>query len=200
MSSNNLKSIGIALHGYAETKGTLPPGVIFDAHGTGYLVLQSLLRPYVEQEQLFKQVNLDKPWLHADNAAPMGTIVKIYLNPVTGVPRDQVYAPSHYAGNVRLLGANAFRFDQVKDGLSNTILGGEVNTRFKPWGHPTNWRDPTLGINRSPDGFGSPWKGGACILMADGSVRFVTDAAAPEVLRSASTPDGGEPATELPGP
>jgi prepilin-type N-terminal cleavage/methylation domain-containing protein len=199
-SSNNLRTIGIALHGYADTTGAMPPGGTFDAHGSGLHGWQTLLLPYVEHEHLFKQVNLDKPWHHPDNAAPLATAVPYYLNPVITVSKGSPYAPSHYAGNARLLGAKGFKLDEIKDGASNTLLGGEVNARFKPWGHPTNWRDPALGINRSPDGFGSPWKGGAYLLMADGSIRFVTDAAAPDVLRAASTPDGGEPATELPGP
>ena len=38
-------------------------------------------------------------------------------------------------------------------------MAGEVAGDFKPWGDPTNWRDPALGINRSPEGFGGPLSG-----------------------------------------
>ena len=64
--------------------------------------------------------------------------------------------------------------------------------RFKPWGHPTNWRDPTVGLN-TPDGFGGPrGNGGANFVMADASVRFVSDKISPDMLRALTTPGGGE--------
>jgi prepilin-type processing-associated H-X9-DG protein len=82
----------------------------------------------------------------------------------------------------------------ITDGLSNTLLAGEVNGNFKPWGYPANWRDPALGINKSPDGFGSPWRRrkGANFLFADGSIHFIQDDIDPVILKALSTPDGGE--------
>src|SRR5690349_15388520 len=57
-----------------------------------------------------------------------------------------------------------------------TLLIGEVNAQFKPWGHPVNWRDPTAGINSSQHGFGGPpGSGGANFVMADASIRFLSD-------------------------
>lgn len=103
------------------------------------------------------------------------------------------YALSHYAGNARLLGGDVPRcMGEVTDGVSATIMAGEVAGRFKPWGDPTNWRDPALGISRSPEGFGGPYPGGANFLMVDGSVRFVKDSIDPKILKSLSTPAGGE--------
>jgi prepilin-type processing-associated H-X9-DG protein len=72
---------------------------------------------------------------------------------------------------------------------STTILIGEVNANFKPWGHPANWRDPAKGINRSPDGFGGrPGAGGANFLMADGSVKFISERTSLDVLRALASP------------
>jgi prepilin-type processing-associated H-X9-DG protein len=69
------------------------------------------------------------------------------------------------------------------NGTSNTILIGEVAGNPKPWGYPTNWRDPLLGVNRTPDGFGHPAGGrGVQFAFADGSVRTFADDTSPEVL------------------
>jgi len=38
--------------------------------------------------------------------------------------------------------------DGIKDGAANTILLGEVNADFSPWGRPNNVRDPAAGVNR----------------------------------------------------
>jgi prepilin-type processing-associated H-X9-DG protein len=60
-----------------------------------------------------------------------------------------------------------------------------------------NWRDANLGINRSPEGFGAPWTGGAHFLMADGSARFVSENIDPKLLEAIATPDGGETVGEF---
>ena len=75
--------------------------------------------------------------------------------------------------------------------------GRMVNARCRPWGHPANWRDPAKGINRSPYGFGgAPGAGGANFVMADASVRFVSERIDESVLREMSGPPGADPACE----
>jgi hypothetical protein len=88
----------------------------------------------------------------------------------------------------------AFRpFKEFTDGTANTLLVGEVNANFRPWGDPANVRDPARGINRSAYGFGGPpGSGGALFAMADGSVRFVSERVSPTALKALATPDGGE--------
>jgi hypothetical protein len=84
-------------------------------------------------------------------------------------------------------------FSEITDGTSNAILAGEVNANFEPWGKPGNCRDPRLGLNKSPHGFGSPFIGGGHFLMADGAVKFISENIDPQVLKAIATPDGGEP-------
>ncbi len=92
-----------------------------------------------------------------------------------------------------MLGGDArWTTNDVTDGTANTVMVGEVVSHFKAWGDPTNWRDPALGVNRSPDGFGSPFVGGANFLFVHGSVRFIKNTIAPNVIKALSTPKGGE--------
>src|SRR5260221_14749236 len=85
-------------------------------------------------------------------------------------------------------------FQEFTDGTENTLLIGEVNANFRPWGDPANVRGPARGINRSPFASGGPPQShGALFGMADGSVRFINERVSPEVLRALATPDGGEP-------
>ncbi len=196
-SSNNLKQIGLGLHTYLAEHGTFPPGGTFDATGRGLRGWPVELLPYIEQEALYNAINFDLPWDDPRNATVFQTELQVYLNPGYPDEDDRVgpdgYALSHYAGNAWLIGgARPRSIEAIPDGTSNTLMGGEVPARFRPWGHPANWRDPALGINRSPDGFGGPFQNSANVLMADGSVRFLRNTIDPAVLQKLATPAGGE--------
>ena len=165
-----------------------PPGC--DPHGW-----QTLLLPFVEQSELFRTIDLRKPWDHPANARPMRTRLQVYLHPAVAEEQPESgYALSHYAGNVRVLAGKPRRVPQdVPDGTSNTILAGEAAGNYRPWGDPANWRDPGVGLHRTAAGFGGPSPGGTAFVFLDGSVRFIRNDVSPAVLKALSTPDGGEP-------
>jgi prepilin-type processing-associated H-X9-DG protein len=193
-STNNLKQLALGVHNYAEVQDSYPAGGTFDTWGRPMHSWMTLILPHVEESTLFHQVNFSLPWDHSENSQAFRTVKSGYLNPEYGDRFDsRGFALSHYAGNVRVLTpGKALPFHAVTDGASNTILGGEVAKGFRAWGDPVNWRDPAKGINRSPEGFGGPYPGGANLMFVDGSVRFVGANADPAVLKSIATPSGGE--------
>jgi len=198
---SKLKQIGTALHNYETAEGQFPAGGVFDPLGQPLFSWQTALLPYVGQEALLDRINFELPWDNPENAAALAVVVPTYLNERVQ-PESQTDASgralSHYAGNGQVLNAGpGMPLPAFKDGVSTTLMAGEAQAQFRPWGDPVNWRDARLGINKSPDGFGAPWKGGAHFLMADGSARFVSDQIDPGVLAALATPDGGEPAGEF---
>lgn len=47
------------------------------------------------------------------------------------------------SGNARPVGGDVpWSIRQITDGTSNTLLMGEAAGNYKPWGNPTDWRDP----------------------------------------------------------
>jgi prepilin-type processing-associated H-X9-DG protein len=194
-STNNLKQIGLALREYEKVHQSFPPGGTFDRTGRALQSWQTLILPYMEgQTDLYSRIDLGATWDDAGNAPALQTVIPQYLHPgIEFLKNEAGYALSHYAANADLLGGDHRRtISEVSDGTSNTFMAGEVVSDFKPWGDPTNWRDPRLGLNRSPQGFGSPSPGGANFLFGDGSVRFIKNAVDPQVLKALATPAGNE--------
>jgi hypothetical protein len=189
-----LHRISIALHQYHGERKHYPAGATVDARGRLLHGWQTRLLPYLDHDALYQAIDPQRPWDDAANLAHFRTRIPEYLHPGVRPSADaRGLALSHWAGNVRVLGGTTpLRTKDFTDGLAHTILVGEVRERFKPWGHPANWRDPALGLNRSPDGFGCPIPGGVQFLMADGAVRVLKPDTDPRVLRALSTPRGGE--------
>jgi prepilin-type processing-associated H-X9-DG protein len=192
-SPHNLLMIGMATLGVLETL----PEVKLDSRGRMLHSWQTAILHYLGKS-FYGSFDPDKPWDDPVNSAYFRGIVPEYLNPAIETVRSpQGYALSHYAGNVNLFAtAKPLALKEVEGGLAGTILAGEVSAEFKPWGDPTNLRDPILGINSVPGGFGSPSQMGANFVFLDGSVRSVRSTTDPNVLRKMSTPAF---ATDLPG-
>ena len=195
-SNSHLKQLGLAFWNFHDDKATqgFPESMTFSDTGELRHSWATALLPYVDQAQLHEKIRLKLAWSAAENRPVFQQKLSIYSNPAISKLEDEKgYAMIHYAGNSLVLQPGRKRLmKEITDGTSNTILAGEVNSNFEPWGKPGNCRNPQLGINRSPNGFGSPFVGGAYFLRADGSVRFINENIDPKVLNALATPDGGE--------
>lgn len=94
---NNLKQIGLALHNYHDVYKAFPPGA--GGPNTSVSVLhfavQSYLLPFIEQQNLYRQINFNVPPLAPPNALPMSEVVPVYLCPAD----PQSVTPNGWAGN-----------------------------------------------------------------------------------------------------
>jgi hypothetical protein len=190
-SANHLHQIGIAVAERVEQVNQVPPGTTFDAHGRALHGWQTYLLPYIEQDAIYKQIDLSVAWDQPRNRPAFQAIVKTYWIPFVEEERDRAsYTLSHYAGNVHVFGRDEPLTSGMYEGkgAGNTILAGEVTSDFRAWGHPVNYRDPGLGLHRRADGFGGPFPGGTQFVMIDGSVVMLRNDISPEVLRQLATP------------
>ena len=66
--TNNLKQIALALHNYEQEHKALPPAYTVDATGRPLHSWRTLILPYLEQESLYRSIDLSKPWDDRSNA------------------------------------------------------------------------------------------------------------------------------------
>jgi type II secretory pathway pseudopilin PulG len=128
-SMNNLRQIALAAHNYESANGHFPSG----ADGRDFSGLAHLL-PYVEQDNLFKTIDMTKGPTDDDNAAARGMRIEIFESPMEGAGRpDEKSGPTSYflvAGSKHALADNdgvfyrdsKTRITDITDGTSNTVL------------------------------------------------------------------------------
>jgi prepilin-type processing-associated H-X9-DG protein len=84
---------------------------------------------------------------------------------------------------------------EISDGTSNTLMVVEVSGATTLWTEPVELDASrmTFSIGGGPGEIGSHHPGGAQVMFADGSVRFMSNTVPPNVLQSMATRAGGEP-------
>jgi hypothetical protein len=152
--------------------------------------------PYIGE---FALVDFSKPWNDPVNQKYFKCVVPFFINAAYRTPQlvdEDGYGLNHFAGNRQYLpNGQGLKESDVTDGTANTIMLGEVNSSFSPWGRPGNVRDPAEGLHGGPETFGGPeFRGGTYFSMGDAHVRFIADDVDPAVLRALSTPADGDDA------
>jgi prepilin-type N-terminal cleavage/methylation domain-containing protein len=183
---NNLKQIGLALQSYHDAQGTFPVGYydptpwpqLDNGPGWGW---GAYLLPFLEQANVYKQINFNLDVGDPANAGVRTTFLKIYVCPSDFSPNtftvtdggsnswtlaqasyvacngndgvDDFTTPLHTGAFVRA--TKGFRIADITDGLSNTFFVGDrtVQLSYCTWiGGPTGALNPFL---QSPGNFGA---------------------------------------------
>ncbi len=120
--SNNLKMIGLALHNYHQDYKSLPPAYTTDASGNRLHSWRTLLLPYLEEQTLYEEIDLGKPWNDPANvAATAGILPRVFM-----CPAHVDSSTTNYLAVIDptgcFSGPTPCKFDQITDGLSNTLI------------------------------------------------------------------------------
>ncbi len=196
-----MKQIGLAMLTYEQAHGCFPPAFVPDKDGKPMHSWRVLLLPYLDQKAIYDQYRFDEPWNSPHNRKLAAQMPSVYRCPSDESPRPN----TSYA---MLVGPHAFSdgphgrpMDEIKDGLSETIMVAEAA------GDGINWMEPRdidaekmpLEILHHPGG-AAPKVLGICsehpsvanVVFCDGHTQGLASGIDPKVLRELTTVDGAE--------
>ena len=217
---NNLRQIGIGLHGYHEVHECFPPGGIerrLNRLQTDkrQIAWSAFLLPYVEQEPIHNMIDFGKPFDAPENRQPAAHVLAVYICP--SVPRTSTLIAGRgacdYGGiyGQRLTGTNsppngtmvydrAISIPEIVDGTTNTLIVSEdAAWQDGQWinalnvfevAHPIN--PPDTPYTTMDNEIRSEHPGGANGLFCGGSVRFLNENMPRHTLGAICTRDGRE--------
>ena len=195
-----------ALQAFDKAEGSLPQG----AAGSPVLPPQrrlswiASLLPYLGQEELYRRLSFAHSWDDPTNQPATRKLLPPLLNPLLPRQRSEKgYALTHFVGvggwgtkspwakpddpDAGLFAYNhRRRLSRLPGGASQTIAVLSVQENLGPWsaGGPATVRGVSgLPLAGGADGFGSGRSGETLALMADGSVRVLSNRIDSQVLR-----------------
>jgi hypothetical protein len=132
-SRNNLKQLALAAFNYEGTFQVFPPG-----NDDNNFSAAAYLLPYIEQDNVFKQIDFKKPMDDKANAAARKVVIQTFLNPLDKVQSVSTdYGATNYlfsAGSQPALADNdgiyyqnsKVKIADISDGTSNTLIAVET--------------------------------------------------------------------------
>ncbi len=202
---NNLKQIALALYNYHDLYGSLPPAFVADASGRPMHSWRVLLLPFLDHAPLYNRYRFDEPWDGPNNKKLADTILAIYNCPSddhggTGTPSTMTNYVAIVGSETAWPESGTTTFKDFSDGVPNTLLVVEVANSGIHWMEPRDLHllqmAPTINA-KSGQGISSRHTGGANVLAADGSTRFIPDRLSAEDLRAWLTAHGADVAKDF---
>ena len=191
-----LKNIILALHNYHDDQGSFPPAYFADDDGEPMHSWRVLILPYIEEADLYAQYRFDEPWDGPNNQKLHDQIVHVYCCPSQSRGGNTTTNYVAVVGpDTAWPGSESIRYDDLKDGPSETILLVEVADSDIHWMEPRDLRTDQMSfaINSKPGkSISSNHPRGAHIGFCNAAVHALSEKTTLYLIDGLLTIDGGE--------
>jgi prepilin-type N-terminal cleavage/methylation domain-containing protein/prepilin-type processing-associated H-X9-DG protein len=157
--ANNLKQIGLAMHGFHDVNNRLPPATVYDDDDYGW---GTLILPYAEQQALYDLIDHESknkfatPFSDTNSAAARsagcrsrwqcrpgieGSVVSMYVCPSSEIPRVYPGTPGVFpagTGTPRAAGCGKNDYKASEEGIDQTQDGAIIMPSERLSSGPTN--------------------------------------------------------------
>jgi hypothetical protein len=190
---NNLKQIGIACLNYHDTFGYMPQNIV-GPDGKVLFSWRVAILPFIEQDNMFRQLNMTKPWDDPANAKILANMPAVFQVSGREAEKGKTHLQMPYSpqivpgGSPFLVPGRRTSFNNITDGTSNTIMVVEAADAVS-WAKP----DDLLFDPKKAPKVGDSSRKWFYALFGDCSVRTLRrDKLTDDQLRALMTIDGGE--------
>ncbi len=186
-SQNNLKQVQLALLNYESAHRGLPGRAICDDDGTPLLSWRVAILPYLEQDRLYREFNLDEPWDSPHNIQLLDQMPAVFRSPRSSTAERGLTTYLAPYGEETGWPNKPFSLASITDGTSMTLSVLETADEFAvPWTKPDD-----LNVD---DMEGMEWimRSGSNASYFDGSVRFFPPGLDRQIFEAMISLSGGE--------
>lgn len=181
--TNNLEQIGLALHEYEAKYHALPPAYTVDADGKPLHSWRTLILPFLERLDLYRKIDLSKPWNDPANAEAVEAVVGVYRCPSGDFPANHTTYLAIVGPDAGLRPGEPRSLSEITDEHRETLMVIEVDSeQAVPWMAPLDADEKTVLA------FGPktplPHPHGAEALFVDGHVQFLPSELAADKRRA----------------
>lgn len=120
--TSNMKQILFALRRYEEVHGTLPPAYTVDGEGNRLHSWRTLILPYLDEQALYEQVDLTRPWDDPVNDAARQTVVYVYVCPASPEVEELTTYLAAIGPDGAFSGSTGKRIAEIRSGAASTVV------------------------------------------------------------------------------
>ncbi len=188
---NNLKQIALALHNYEQAHKAFPPLYSVDASGKPLHSWRTLILPYLEQEPLYRTIDLSKPWTDPANAKALETALPVFRCPAAVGEQNTTTYLAIVAPNGCLIPREPRRLAEITDPHGSTLMVIEAGEEYAvPWMAPLD-ADESLVMSLGPT-TKLHHAGGTNACFVNGGVMFLKASTRAEVRRALMSISGND--------